>query len=73
MAEQVVRAPMKATVIRFHVEKGSTVNARDRVCDIEALKMEIPVPSPVNGTVKEIFASPGQAVQAGDPLFSVES
>jgi len=73
MAEAVVKAPMKALVMRFHVQKGSSVNAKDRVCDIEALKMEIPVMAPVAGTIKDIFASPGQEVQAGDPLFAVES
>ena len=72
MAEQIVKAPMRAKVIRFHVEKGTAVNAKDRVCDIEALKMEIPVMTPVSGTIKEIFASPGQDVEAGDPLFAVE-
>jgi biotin carboxyl carrier protein len=73
MAEQIVKAPMRAKLMRFHVQKGASVNAKDRICDIEALKMEIPVMSPVAGTIKEVFASPGQDVEAGDPLFSVES
>jgi biotin carboxyl carrier protein len=73
MAEEIVKAPMRAKVMRFHVHKGSAVNAKDRICDIEALKMEIPVMAPAAGTLKEVFASAGQDVEAGDPLFSVES
>lgn len=73
MAEQIVNAPFKARVIRFHAQKGNTVKEKDRVCDIEALKMELVVTTPVNGIIKEIYVSPGQMVEAGDQLFSVES
>jgi biotin carboxyl carrier protein len=73
MPEQIVKAPMKARVIRFHREKGGAVKEREKICDIEALKMEIPIVSPAVGTIKEIFATVGQNVQAGDPLFSIES
>ena len=55
MAEQVVKAPMRGRVIRVHVEKGSQVKEKDRMCDIEALKMEIPIMAPASGTIKEIY------------------
>jgi urea carboxylase len=73
MPEQIVNAPMKARVIRYHLEEGAALQERDRVCDLEALKMEIPVLSPAAGTLKALNASPGQNVQAGDPLFTVET
>jgi biotin carboxyl carrier protein len=73
MPEQTVTAPMKATVIRFHAEQGASVKNGDRVCVLEALKMEVPVMAPADGTIKEILASPGQKVRAGDPLFTLES
>jgi urea carboxylase len=73
VAEQIVKAPMKARVIRYHAEKGSSVKERDPICDLEAMKMEIPIMAPASGTIKAIMATPGQEVQAGDPLFSVES
>jgi biotin carboxyl carrier protein len=73
MPEQIVNAPMKARVIRFHAEAGAALKERDRVCDLEALKMEVPIMAPAAGTLKEILASPGQNVQAGDPLFSLVS
>lgn len=73
MAEQIVKAPMKARVIRYHADKGAAVKESDPVCDLEAMKMEIPILAPATGTIKEILASPGQNVEADDPLFSVES
>lgn len=73
MAEQVMKAPMRARVVRFHVQKGGAVKAKDRVCDIEAMKMEIVVSAPAAGTIKEIHVTAGQQVEAGAPLFTIES
>ena len=73
MAEQVVKAPMRGRVIRVLVEEGSQVKERDRICDIEALKMEMPIMAPVSGTLKEIHVSPGQTIEGGGPLFVIES
>ena len=72
MAEEVVQAPMMANVIRIHVQDGRPVKEGDRLCDIEALKMEIPILAPVSGTIKAIHVSPGQKVEGGDPLVVIE-
>ncbi len=73
MAEQIVKAPMRGRVIRVHVEKGSQVEERDRMCDIEALKMEMPIMAPASGTIKEVYISVGEEIGGGDPLFVIES
>ncbi len=73
MPVQTVKAPMKATVIRFHAEQGAALKNGDRVCDLEAMKMEVPIMAPADGTLKEILASPGQKLRAGDGLFTLES
>jgi len=70
--EQVVKAPIAGRVIRVHVEQGSEVKQRDRICDIEALKMEMPIMSPADGVIKEVHISAGQEVKGGDPLFTIE-
>jgi len=36
------------------------------------MKMENPIVSPVNGTVKEVKVTPGQTVQAGNVLVIIE-
>ena len=73
MAEQIVKAPMRGRVFRVHVEKGSQVKERDRMCDIEALKMEVPIMAPASGTIKEVYISVGQEIRGSDPLFVIES
>ena len=73
MAEQIVKAPMRGRVIRVHVEKGSQVKERDRMCVIEALKMEMPIMAPASGTIKEVYISVGQEIRGSDPLFVIES
>jgi biotin carboxyl carrier protein len=51
---------MKARVIKFHTGKGSKVKERDPICDLEAMKMEIPILAPTTGTIKAVMASSGQ-------------
>lgn len=73
MAEQIVEAPLAGKVIRVHVQDGNPVNEGDRICIIEALKMEIPIVAPATGKVKTMHVSPGQQVEGGDPLAVIES
>lgn len=73
MAEQIVEAPLAGKVIRVHVQGGNSVDEGDRICVIEALKMEIPILAPVSGKIKAINISPGQQVEGGDPLAVIES
>ena len=42
------------------------------VAVMEAMKMEQPIPSPVDGTVKEIRVAVKDKVKAGDVLLVVE-
>lgn len=72
MAEEIVEAPMVGRVIRIHVQPGNQVSEGDPICDIEALKMEIPIVASVAGTVKTVSVTPGQAIKAGDPLATIE-
>lgn len=72
MAEEIVEAPMAGRTIRIHVQVGHAVKQGDRICDIEALKMEIPILAPVNGTIKTVCVSPGQKFEGGDPLVVIE-
>lgn len=72
MAEQTVEAPLAGKVIRVHVQDGNPVNEGDRLCIIEALKMEIPILAPVSGRVKAIHVAAGQQVEEGAPLVVIE-
>lgn len=73
MAEQIVEAPAPGKILKVHTEAGKPVAEGDRICIMEALKMELLIVAPVGGTVKALPISPGQTVEAGDPLAVIES
>ena len=73
MAQEVVEAPMVGRVLRVHVQNGNHVSEGDPICDIEAMKMEIPILAPVSGHITAVHVTPGQRVQGGDPLAVIET
>ena len=73
MAEEIVEAPAAGKVLKLYADVGTRVAEGDRLCLMEALKMELPIVAPVAGTIKAVPVSPGQSVEAGDPLAVIES
>jgi biotin carboxyl carrier protein len=65
-------APMPATVRKIVVEPGATVKKGDTLLVLEAMKMELPVRAPADGTVKIISCREGELVQPGIPLVEME-
>jgi biotin carboxyl carrier protein len=68
MAEEIVEAPAAGKILRVHAEAGKPVEEGDRICVMEALKMELPIVAPVSGTVTSLPIAAGQTVEAGDVL-----
>ena len=69
---QPVTAPMPATVVKLLVAPGRTVAKGETLLLLEAMKMELPVRSMVEGTVTAVHCVAGQRVQAGQTLVEVE-
>lgn len=70
MAE--VKSEMVGTVWKIVVAVGDSVDADDTLVILESMKMEIPVDTPIGGTVKEIRIKEGDVVQEGDVVAIVE-
>lgn len=73
-----VKSPMVGTVYFAsspeadpYVKVGDTVNVGDTVCIVEAMKMFNPIESDVAGTVLEIIAKDGDAVEYGQPILLI--
>ena len=64
-----VLSPVAGTVFKLQTSIGAVINVDDEVMLIESMKMEIPVPSEVAGTVKEILVAVGDAVKEGEALL----
>ena len=73
-----VKSPMVGTFYRApgpgakdFVEVGQAVKPGDTLCIIEAMKLLNEIEAEVAGTVKEILAENGQAVEYGQVLFVI--
>jgi urea carboxylase len=64
-------APMPGSVIDIEVEVGQPVRAGDVLLTLEAMKMELPIRAPRDGTVTAIRCAPGDLVQPGPPLVEL--
>ena len=68
-----VTAPMPGTVLRVDVAPGDTVDARQPLLVLEAMKMETPVTAPFDATVTAVHVSAGDRVAGGAALVELES
>ncbi|OGQ88456.1 MAG: pyruvate carboxylase [Deltaproteobacteria bacterium RIFOXYD12_FULL_56_24] len=66
-----VRAPFTANICEISVKEGQEVKAGEKLVVLEAMKMQTPMNSEVDGVIGKIVAKVGDAVQAGDELVKV--
>jgi biotin carboxyl carrier protein len=67
-----VRASMPGRIAALLVAEGDLVVEGQGVVVVEAMKMENELPAPRAGRVTSLRVRPGEAVEAGAPLFTVE-
>ncbi|MBT3362491.1 MAG: hypothetical protein HN929_10010 [Chloroflexi bacterium] len=72
MAEEIIEAPMVGKIIEVMAKVGEKIAEGDVVCTLESMKMENPLVSPIDGTVKEIKVAAGDTVQAGAEIAVIE-
>ena len=67
-----ITAPMSGKIFKIIVSVNDSVSEDDEVAILEAMKMEIPVVSPGNGSVKEIMVKEGDAVEAEEVIMALD-
>lgn len=67
-----VKSSIQGMVPDIKVRAGQKVSAGETLLVLEAMKMENPVVSPIDGTVTVIFVENGAVVQSGDVLVVVQ-
>ncbi|HLF18742.1 MAG TPA: 2-oxo acid dehydrogenase subunit E2 [Candidatus Omnitrophota bacterium] len=63
----------KGTVIKLLVSVGEAVAKGQDLLELETDKATIPVPSPNNGVIKEIFIKEGDEVKVGAVIMKIET
>jgi acetyl-CoA carboxylase biotin carboxyl carrier protein len=79
VAGHAVKSPMVGTFYRSSapgakafVEVGSVIKQGETICIIEAMKILNEIEADKSGTVTQILCENGQAVEYGQPLFTIE-
>ncbi len=67
-----VTAPMVGKVVKVLVEVGAEVEEDEPIVMIEAMKVEMPVVAPDDGTIKSITVAVGDTVEADQVLATLE-
>ena len=63
----------EATVSKWLKRKGDTINADEPIVELETDKVNLEVPSPINGKITEINFKDGDTVEVGAVLGEIES
>lgn len=72
MAEKNILAEVSGRISSLAVAVGDKVEAGQEIAIVEAMKMEIPLTSPVGGTVVSLLCQSDDMIDEGDPIISVD-
>ena len=77
MATEKVTVPdfgdvQEITVVEVYVSPGDTIGVEDPLIALESEKAVMDIPSPVAGTVKEVYVKEEQNVKSGDDIVLLE-
>ncbi len=67
-----VSAELVASVLKVVASAGDKVDPDDMLVILESMKMEIPVPAEVAGTITEIAVHEGDVVTEGDLIAEID-
>jgi 2-oxoisovalerate dehydrogenase E2 component (dihydrolipoyl transacylase) len=62
----------EAEIVMWHVKVGDTVKVDQPVVEVETAKAVVEVPVPFTGVVSALHGEPGETLQVGSPLITVQ-
>lgn len=67
-----IPSPLAGKVVSIDCAVGATVSVGQKVITLEAMKMNTIVSAPVAGVIKAVKVNPGDAVEEGQILLTIE-
>ncbi|MDJ0751662.1 MAG: carboxyl transferase domain-containing protein [Woeseiaceae bacterium] len=67
-----VRAPSPSVVVSLKVKPGDSVKQGDTLAILEAMKLEMRVPSPFMGTVQQVNVAENEQLDGGAPILRLK-
>ena len=68
-----VRSPFSGKIVEISVNEGQEVLVGDRVAIMEAMKMQTPILSEIEGIVTSIYAKKGDALKPGGKILKIDT
>ncbi|WP_112276467.1 dihydrolipoamide acetyltransferase family protein [Lentzea terrae] len=63
----------EAEILTWHVKPGDTVTVNQIIVEIETAKAAVELPCPWAGVVTELLVEPGQTVEVGVPIITIDT
>jgi acetyl-CoA carboxylase biotin carboxyl carrier protein len=73
MSRSTVKTEITGKVWKVIAEKGQRLSEDEPIVILESMKMEIPVPAPLDCTVVDILVGEGDTVTEGDVIAHIDS
>lgn len=73
MARSTVKTEITGKVWKITAENGQRLAEDEPIVILESMKMEIPVPAPLDCTVVDILVAEGDSVTEGDVIAHIET
>lgn len=73
MSRSTVKTEITGKVWKVTAAKGQRLSEDEPIVILESMKMEIPVPAPLDCTVVDILVGEGDSVTEGDVIAHIES
>lgn len=61
----------EAQLVAWRVQEGAHVDVNAPLCEVETAKAVVVIPSPWAGTIRKLYAKPGESVAVGAPLVTI--
>jgi acetyl-CoA carboxylase biotin carboxyl carrier protein len=66
-----IKSEMAGTVLEMKVKAGDKIAVGQEVAIMESMKMEVPLVSPMEGTVSKVLKTQGEFVNDGESLIEL--